>query len=222
MSILVFIAITVVILETVVALLAAIFYSKLKEENRVLAWIAFFALFMEVIAYSFAINRIQNWFITHIYAVVEFTLIALMFSKATRTYISKKIYYYSIAIFILFSIVNIIFFEPITSFNSLGRALQSTFIIGFCFIYFFQLLNQLKVKQLFNVPFFWITCACLLYFAGSLFASLFMNVKVTPDFFAFAYGIVIGLNIIKNIIYAIAIWLAGKQVEKKEEEYAIE
>ncbi len=204
------------------AFLGLLFFRKLKGEIKILVFLVFFKVFSEIVTSALSANGIRNLFVTHIYAPIELIFLALMFAEATKTYISKKIYYYSILIFLIFSVINVIFFESINNFNSLGRTLQSVFVIGFCFIYFFQLLDQLQVKYVQELPFFWVTCALMLYFAGSLFSSLLFNVKSTSQFFTIVSRFFSFFNTLVNLSFCLAIWMASKQMEEKEEEYLVE
>ncbi len=194
------------------AVLSLFFFKKLKNEIRILIFLVCLRVCLEIVTFTLTKNEINNLFLPHFYVFLEFVFIALMFSEATKTYISQKIYYYTIAVFFIFSVVNIIYFEPLDSSNKLGRALESVFVPGFCFVYFAQLLAQLKVERLDKDPFFWISCVLLLYFTGSIFKFLVIHLFQEPTNFIELFDkLLYFLNLLCNLVFCLAIWLASKQ-----------
>ncbi len=194
------------------AIFSLFLFRKLKGEVKILILWVYGKVCLVVLELIFTPDLIRPSSMMHLYVPIEFVFFALMFAEATKTYIPKRIYYYAIVVFLAFSVANITFFEPLNTSNSFGRALESVAVVGFCVTYFAQLLAQLKVERLDKDPLFLISCALLLYFTGGL--SRFLVVRLVENATEFARlfdKLLYFLNLLCNLVFCLAIWLASKQ-----------
>lgn len=194
------------------AVFSLFFFKKLGEEIKILSFWVCFKVILEVLLLVAANNDLSTLALMHFYVPIEFCFLAFMFAKVSKTYISEKIYYYAMAVFLIFSLLNVIFFEPLTTPNTLGRALESILVMSFCFIYFAQLLSQLSVERLDKDPFFWISCALLLFFTANIFKFLVVSFFQEPANFSYFFEILLNfLNVLCNLAFCLAIWLSSRQ-----------
>jgi len=71
----------------------------------------------------------NNLFLLHIDVPVEFTLLAYFYYSFLKQYLDKKIFFTIIVLFIIFSIGNSIFIQPIDSFNSYALITEAIILI---------------------------------------------------------------------------------------------
>lgn len=150
----------------------------------------------------------NNLFLVHISTVISFILISQIYRRELTTLVARKNFNLLIIGFTVYAVLNSIFVEPITQFNDIARTVSGLFIISFTLLYFYKLLQELKVQRLEKEPMFWLSTGLLLYFSASLFIFLFGNyirpsVKLSFTF----WGIHAIVNILLCVFYAIALWI---------------
>ena len=167
------------------------------------------ALATEVIAYLFSVLTLgNNLFLSHIFILIEFTILTLIYKKELSSFVAPKFFNLLIVLFIIYSIFNSLFIETLTQFNGYARAISGLIIILFTLLYFYKVLKELKVQRLEKEPMLWLSLGLLLYFSASLFIFIFGNyiqpsVKLSFTF----WGIHAIINISLCIFYAIALWI---------------
>lgn len=145
----------------------------------------------------------NNLFLFHLHTYIEFAAYSIILSRLIRSKVVKQIITALISAFILFSLVNSLFLEDITGFNSIQRHIEATLIIGYCLVYVFEL-KQYNDFSLSENPYLIFALALLLYFSGSLFLFIFSRSMFATgddsDWVIHGY-----LNIFLNLIFAIVI-----------------
>ncbi|MBK7883713.1 MAG: hypothetical protein IPJ81_07855 [Chitinophagaceae bacterium] len=151
--------------------------------------------------------------VNNIYTLLEFFLLNYMYFLLFK---NKKITNILSAIFILFFIIDTLFIEPFDKFQSWPSALEAMIFIIYSIKYYFQLLDNLPRFSIFRFYPFWLNTAVFYYF-GACFLIFFCTnyiVKTqSQDFREIFWGFHNINNIIKNILFAIAIYWAGKDVD---------
>lgn len=160
----------------------------------------------------------NNLFVAIIYVTLEYLLLSRIYwLEITDSKIKRFIKYYSITL-LIFAIVNLFFVQGFFKENSYTRSLVSLTTILFAFIYFWSILNNLKIDNLYRHPMFWINCGILLYAAASFVGFLFSrHLHDTQDYGPFmtfwTFKNIIG--IMRNLFFAYAFWLNFKQIRTK-------
>lgn len=144
---------------------------------KVLGIFIILSFFIQTLAISLAIYGINNFFLVHILALGELILLSMFyhFLLDKRLKIKNLIPYFTL-IFSLLIILNSIFREPITGWNSTAKTFTQSVIIIYAVTYFYDLstreiLVNTKIKSL-----HFINSAILLYYAGSLFIFMFAKI----------------------------------------------
>lgn len=92
------------------------------------------------------------------------------------------------------------------------RILNSFIFTLFAVAYFVKITVELKIENITISPIFWVNSALLLYFSGSVFFALFFEplgkVNVSAAVLSFMFHNV--LELLKNILFAIAFWISYK------------
>ena len=157
---------------------------------------------------------LSSWiFFEFSYPLVNFYLLAqfsvlyyLFFEHLKRLLILKWIF----IIFCCFYIVNISFFQGLFQFNSVSNAFASIILMGLSLYYLFTLLKELPTVTIHLLPILWISFAALAYYGGNFFLFLFSNYLTSGigESLMILWVLHNILNIIKNILFAIALWQA--------------
>jgi len=146
-------------------------------------------------------QHLNNLFTFHLHTYIEFAAYSIILSRLIRSKVVKQIITALIPAFILFSLVNSLFLEDITGFNSIQRHIEATLIIGYCLVYVIEL-RQYNDFSLSENPYLIFAMALLLYFSGSLFLFIFSRSMFATgddsDWVIHGY-----LNIFLNLIFAI-------------------
>lgn len=123
-----------------------------------------FTLFEEIAAYTIAYGQKMNFIVYHIFTPLQYALIAWTYYQEIR----NKVIIWSIFIFLLFAIVNSLFLQDFSHFNSHTLNISMLMIILLCTWYLYQMLHQKSQSSFTNYPLFWISCGFLLFNVGNL------------------------------------------------------
>ncbi|MEM1320833.1 MAG: hypothetical protein AAGG75_11290 [Bacteroidota bacterium] len=184
------------------------------REQKLLSLLIFSSLFFEfaALAVGQAGLRLNNLFLLHIFTVIEFAFLVLIFRPHLHPVISRPAGNGIIAAFTVFAIINSIFFEPLTQFNAFGRAIEAVVVIFLVLLCFSLLLRSLKIRQPAQSPLIWISIGTLIYFSGSLFVFIFSNyVLSSPKMSVTIWGIHAFISIVLKLFYTIALWVRPKE-----------
>lgn len=151
----------------------------------------------------------NNLYLLHYYTVFEFcgwmTIYYLLFEGA----VMKRILLFLGVSFIIFSVVNSIFLQPLSTFNSNSRSLESILLVGFSIAYFFKVFKEKKVIYLEKNDNFWLNAAALIYFSGSFLLFGFSNLLLESNSYEVKEIWVIHafLLCIHYILITISLWI---------------
>ena len=186
-------------------ILAGILFRHLnKTLKRLSVFIVFSALTELMTAIYFELGW-NNYWISHVYAFVQIPLFAWIFSSFIAGF-KKKLIFFSACTYILFSIVNLLFWEDLTEFNSNQRYFAAFVIVLYCSLYFIQVFSEAEVLQIERESNFWISSSILVYTAGTLF--LFILISELMDHSGEDHWkLNCILNIILNLGLTTSLWL---------------
>ena len=165
------------------ALAGIFFYKRFDFKIKLFFFFILVSVFVEVLSDYFAKNRINNFPISHYYALLEYMAFSYLFYHATDSARIKIYIIYVSAIYIVFAIINVFFIEGIYTFNSNGRVAESLLLLVSALLYFFTLFKKLPKDSLLRQPMFCISCGVIFYFAGNilLFGVYNILMKNTSD-----------------------------------------
>lgn len=191
-----------ILAPTIVGIL---FYKKFTKELKVLVFFVLFSFLIEGVAYYLRINRINNMFILHLHSWIEFFFIAAIYYKLTSNQNWKTTIILFTLLFSGLSLLNLLYLEDLSTFNSNQRYMEGILVIALFIVYLFQLMSRPKQEYLENHPFFILTVGFLIYFLGTLFLFLFSKeiLSQSENSYWALHGI---LNIFLNIIYTVVLW----------------
>jgi len=149
-----------------------------------------------------------NLFLLHIYTIVDFILLSLIFKPVLPQLLSRLLLFG----YPLFATINSVFFEQLKTENVLNRTLSALILMFYALSFFTKTLREMKILNLEKEPLFWISIGVLFYNAASFFIFLFSHYLTPIHNLWFTYfGIHAIFTILLYICYTIALWVQPKQ-----------
>jgi len=177
---------------------------------RILCVLVLLTLAMEGLGYFLLLKGINNMPLFHFYTYVEAILIAIYYYFVYHGRRIRWVYPGLLALFLIFSFINVLFNEQLTHFNSLQRSVECIWVLMLALLFFVDLFNRSEVPDLIRYPHYWMTSGFLLYFAGTLFFSMVGDIYLSSDKVGFnVFDIHSGLNIFLNLMYTTVVWMAS-------------
>ena len=101
------------------------------------------------------------------FSCVEFLFYMYILKEIILNARIKKIILYVMCVYALLGIINVLFIQKGTNFNSVTYALGCLLIAVFCIFYFFELFQSINSVNLATLPAFWICTGLLFYYTCS-------------------------------------------------------
>lgn len=166
----------------------------------------------EIVGWFFALNRWQNHFITNLTNYTDILFWGYYYILVIKSKISKNIIIGLMAT----SLLIILWSHWGRDFNRIdafAHSVTNICLICIALIFFYQLLSNLEVTNLFNYAHFWIGVAALVYFSGVFFTYIFSeyiafnkNQQIIQYWYIKEY-----LTFIHRVFIAIGFWY-GKEL----------
>jgi hypothetical protein len=179
---------------------------------RLLCLILILSLASDLLSLLFIRYSINTYIVGNIYLITQFAVLALMFRKNLPYRLGVDTL---LILATLLCIVNLTNFQGPWIFNSFSNVVASLALIGLCMFYFYRLINDLPIVHIQHLPMLWITFGVLTYYAGNFFLFLVNNYLTLGVFGSQPIMWILHnlLNIIKNVLFAIALWQTYRRVK---------
>ncbi|AXG71035.1 hypothetical protein KORDIASMS9_03290 [Kordia sp. SMS9] len=200
----------------VVPLLAMLF--RFKRFTKLFWTLGILLIVAAIISYSSYVlykNGANNMYLLHIYTVLEYALWSLFYYQLFESAMAKKINIGLLVVFVTFSILNSIYWQPLEMYNSYSRSVEGTFLLCMAIAWFYKVFVNGKIVRLEAHPIFWINAGVLVYFSGSflLFISNNFLMELTRQEFFEAWALHGLFLIIHYLFISIGIWLIKHKKE---------
>jgi hypothetical protein len=103
----------------------------------------------------------------NVFSIVNYCFYLFVLGEIVRSKRVKKLIWWSIGLLVLLSIINLLYVQKISSFNSMTFSLGALLIVSFCIYYFFELFQLPTAVNLLREPAFWISSGLLFFFVCS-------------------------------------------------------
>jgi hypothetical protein len=150
----------------------AIFYSRLLSFARILYGFVLFTFVIEIIARVLFELSMNNMFIFHVFSFGELTFLALIYRNLFVHPVWKQLILYGFVVFQSFALLNLLFFDDITHFNSVQRYIEMVFIFSLLGAYFLHGIRSAKGIRILNDPALLLTVGLMIYFLGTFYLFL--------------------------------------------------
>ncbi|MDJ1485702.1 hypothetical protein QNI19_35065 [Cytophagaceae bacterium DM2B3-1] len=194
-------------------LIAILRFRTLQFEQKIVFYLLSITLPVELVSVWLWKVHINNNFIFHFYTVAEFLLLAIIYRKHLNTLI-KSVHVLAVMIaFVLFAVINTVFFQSLKQFNSHTIFVECILLIVLAILYFYKELRDLENRHLERVPMFWINASVITYFSGSLVLFYVANDLISESMKT--KGVIWGthalFNIVHYVLYAIALLIRNQE-----------
>lgn len=168
----------------VVSVILATRYRNLTFNLKPLLALSLLHLLIELLAdylhFGFT-PALDNVFLYHLLTPLDYTVLAVVFYRTIADTRLHQAIFWSIPVFWLIAGLFILFFEPLTEFNTLAVRAESVLITFWCFQYFRSLLIRNDPYFPEKDPAFWIIVVILFYFLGNFFIFGSLNYFIKND-----------------------------------------
>jgi hypothetical protein len=134
----------------------------------------------------------------HVYVIVLYFFYAWIYRELSTNRRLKKIITASVAVFLLLSIANTIFFQSLRQFPSNSFMIVCVPIVILSLLLYRQMINYPTEQSLFRQPVFWLNTATLFFFTTTFFTLSFFNYFIRQKFDT---TLLVNMIYIANIIY---------------------
>ncbi len=194
-------------------ILGLLLFQRAEKSIRYLTVLLGIACITELTSKALAIRGISNLFLFHIYPVAELFLFTLIYRPHFRTARARNTLSGTAIGFLIFTLVNTVFFQPLHEFNTYGRSLESLLLSVVSITYLMTEINSMESVTKREQPMFWINTAVLMYFPLNLvffFMSNFLWTHFSREFNNFLWDIHALLSLVQYLIFTIAIYTNWK------------
>ena len=192
---------------------------------RAFAWFLTFSFLLEIAAISWKLELHQtahwnfsksNLWIYNLYFLPEYLFYLYFFSKILKSKILRHWAKWIGFVYIIFSLINILFFQTMAQLNTYTIIFGSGLVIFCSSLYFIQEYNRKIPEEVNRKPQFWISTGALLLHSVSLPYFIFINhLSRTNIPLAMAlFNILLMLNILMYSFYLIAFLCKNPALKK--------
>ena len=193
---------------------AALQWSRMSADISSIRWVLVLAFIADILMIVLGKLHIHNLWVGDVFMFIQFTVLLYIFS---RQFDQKKPFAIVYGAIVTFYLACLIFLDTEHTLVPLvgSNAVDGLVLIIVSIVFFYKLLNELKVVNIHRLPILWIAFGTLFYYSGNLFVFLAANYLVhdhpdTLNKFWILHNI---LNITKNIFFAIALWQSYRIVK---------
>lgn len=162
---------------------ALIYYKQLGHELKVFSWFIFLSGIIQFISLGFWYAGKNNMPLLHVYVAAGFICLTWFYKTLLNGFINAKIIWLIAILFLLFTIINSLFIQPILTFNSYALTVESILIIILALFTFKFFLNDIvKEKSGKDIKSLnWINSGLFIYYSSSMLIFYFGSI-ITQSF----------------------------------------
>jgi len=191
-----------------------IFFKSFDKGIRYLFYFVSYGVFNELVTRIFPIFfGLKNTHpFSNVYLVISFLFIGLFYAVILEKFIKPRIILFIILGFEVICFFNIFFIQSIFKFPEKTYSLGNIILVIFSIVYFYRIMIEANVKNLWAAPLVWINTGVLIYYSGSLFYTVLFNtiLEYSREFSKMTVVYFSAINALFYILIAIGFWKAGK------------
>lgn len=144
------------------------------------------ALLFQVVSSLLVTYNVNNLPVLHLYTVVRFGFLSWIFIQLLDSSFLKRVIFANVFFLLFFSIGNSWLFQSLFEFNTNTLTIEGILLIIYSVLYLFQILRQLKIREVEKHFSFWLVSGILYYFAGNFFLFNLSNFLLEIEPFKFS------------------------------------
>ncbi len=191
-------------------IVGAIYVRSLSFALKILFVFVVIAGALELTTSILSFHKVNNLIFFHVFVYIEFSVIALIFFFSYDSVFWRAVSLLFLVAFLLFSVINNIWYETFDDFNRNQRYAEGMLVIIMSGGYYISLLRRPIHRYLERQPMFWLASGWLIYFAGTLYLFLFSKELLSMETQEW-WTLHAILNISLNLIYLIS-FLKGRRI----------
>jgi hypothetical protein len=166
----------------VTTIYSVIIYQKLQRELKIFSWLLVITGLIQFASLLLALRGINNLPLLHLYVPSGFILMALFYARVLNGFIDVRIIWITTLIFIIYTVINSLFFQGILTFNSNALTVESVLVIIFSIsTYMLFLTDDIKEsKKDILSSLNWINSGIFIYYLSNLLIYYFGNIITGP------------------------------------------
>lgn len=189
-------------------------WTRLEKSLKIIVILLAASFISDLLLLAIGRHGINNLPVIHLYGLIEAGLLAYFFMQVLnrRRYLITGV----MILYVVYYVINSIFFESIFSFNANARAVEAVIMLVFCLLYFYQVYQTEEDIFIDRSPHFLIIVGTVIYFAGAFFSFLLAtNILLGANDNLFGSWVLHNAsNILKHIVYTFAMWRAQNVLMK--------
>lgn len=200
---------------TVAFLIAARYYLRFSLELKVISWYIFVSVVVQFLSQYLSAQNINNLYLLHVFVPLSFIILSIFYQKIFAQFIHRNVLWSILGVFVIFSLINSIYWQDIKTFNSYALSLESVLLVIYSLSLFALFLNESvqKEKKTLLASLLWINAGILVYYASGLlifyFGDLLMHIskvrfRISWSFHSFIY-------IVQFTCISIGLWKSLKK-----------
>jgi hypothetical protein len=146
-----------------------------KLRHTYLKWFLPYLLFIVLYEYGcivkwsfFFINKSNHW-LANIVTIVEISFFSALYFHYIKSKKTKKIILWGYLLYLVGLIVNFLFFQSFSQFNTITYRIGTLLIVTWVLLYFQELMAETSDRPLIRQPMFWISVGLLFFYLGFFF-----------------------------------------------------
>lgn len=182
---------------------------KLGMVQRLLVLMLIITGLVEVVSEVLWRNGVNNYALFHIYAILEFSVLMLIYRSTFKEQLIRKSLKAAIFVFVVFGAVNALFFQSLQEPNTHVITTSSILLVGLSVWFLFRVLNDMRYDRLEKSAMFWINIGVFTYFSSSFVLFNFGEelVPYSIESTINVWTLHIFFNVLHYIAYCIALWM---------------
>jgi len=202
------------ILIAVNAIVGFVRYKKMKIELRFVVyfiWLGAFTEIVNVFYRSFLFNN--NMPIGHFYIPFSILIFSFMYKRLLAGFLNKHIFNLFIFSFVLFAVINPVFFQSLWEFPNVLGAVGALMLIVFSILYFGRMMTQVKINRLADNTLVWVNSLVLFYYTGNFFFYILFNLNVenSIEFAKLSTRLYLILNLLMYLVTAFILLIVDRK-----------
>jgi hypothetical protein len=190
------------------------FWSKVKTEKSITVVVVYSLWFLLLLnSYDLvASRRLYKHIYYLIYTFTEYSFFALIFWENIR---QRKFRFFIFIASLFFSIFQVVYFFTLKykTLDSIPIGIETILIFVYTIYYLYELFKNPEVQYINRTFSFWFVIGIVIYLSGSFFLYILAN-HVSLEELTKYWNLTYIVDIIKNIFFAIGIYVCAKQFPK--------
>ena len=186
---------------------AVVHYRYLTAGAKVLFVYLLFDALVSIASSALVYHHLPNIPLYHFATIVDTVLLLYFFKKIVALRSWAGFLQTAMFLFPLIAVLNLLFLQPLFSFNSYMLSLKSILLIGLCFLYWWQY-EPVAGKAWKDIPLNWIVSGLLLYFSSAFILFTFSDFLISVSSrstFIVLWNIHAALSVIMFLLFAIGL-----------------